>query len=251
MKLDHFQQTGVTHSEPDVSICGLLLLGGQSRRMGTPKAFLKSVSGETFLILQTTRLLATVKQIVIVCHEAQLSAVAQQLDTAFGSFSKSTHTLFVAENSIIHDTWINVDQRIVLTTDIKPFVGYGPLAGLFSGMLLSDYSYYLALAIDMPYMTNSFLRCLLDYVHANSGYDVYLPVDEQGKEQPLVAVYKRNPLVIERKLVQNELSLAAYYRQVNTHSIGQTYWHTWTSHDNPFMNLNYPDDYRTYIKEDT
>ena len=66
--------------------------------------------------------------------------------------------------------------------------GFGPLAGLAAALEHSSAEWNLVVACDMPYLTPEFLRFLLRAAEACET-DIVLPLDREGRAEPLCAVY--------------------------------------------------------------
>ena len=69
-----------------------------------------------------------------------------------------------------------------------PVEGFGPLAGLAAALEHSAAEWNLVVACDLPHLTPEFLRFLLRAAEA-AGTDVLLPLDREGRAEPLCAVY--------------------------------------------------------------
>jgi len=92
--------------------------------------------------------------------------------------------------------------RIVLVFDY--FKGFGPLAGILSGLERASSSYSLIVGCDMPFVNEDVVDFLFE-VAERGNYDAVVPQWENGMVEPLHAVYKREPMLaavlcaIERK----------------------------------------------------
>lgn len=92
--------------------------------------------------------------------------------------------------------------KIVLVFDY--FKGFGPLAGILSGLERASSSYSLILGCDMPFVNEDVVDYLFE-VAERGKYDAVVPQWENGMVEPLHAVYKREPMLaavlraIERK----------------------------------------------------
>jgi molybdenum cofactor guanylyltransferase len=78
-------------------------------------------------------------------------------------------------------TWRPEDVRFV--ADIPP--SRGPLSGLAASLAQMHTTHLLALAIDMPFMSESYLRYLCDQIEAGIG--VVPKID--NRSEPLAAIY--------------------------------------------------------------
>lgn len=135
-----------------MSVTGLLLCGGKSRRMGSPKPLLP-FEGSTFV-------------------EHRL---------------KSLRQLF-QEVLIVANSPSEYDDFGAVVKDIIP--DRGPLIGILSGLLVSRNEYCFVIACDMPLVDNKLIRQLCALRKENNA-DAVVAKHEQGIE-PLLAVYSRN-----------------------------------------------------------
>ncbi len=69
-----------------------------------------------------------------------------------------------------------------------PLPDFGPLAGLLAALEDSESEWKLITACDLPKLSAAFLRFLLHEAR-QSGADVVLPLDAEGRAEPLCAVY--------------------------------------------------------------
>lgn len=134
---------------------GALLCGGQSSRMGRDKALLE-VEGQPLWRLQLAKLSAVCDS-VIVCG------------------SPSQAALFAAEN-------------VRFAADAAP--GLGPLSGIARALELAQASHVLILAVDMPKMSEGYLRGLCGAVEERWG----VVPERDGAFEGLCAVYPRDLL---------------------------------------------------------
>lgn len=141
---------------------GIILAGGQSSRMGTPKELLL-IDGVP-LIERTLRLVAASvdRCTVISNHPERLSAVS--------------------------------DKAAMYPDDVP---GQGPLGGIATAMRTASSDILLVVACDMPALTSEVLQQLCAHHPVlESGYDIVYPV-WNGRAHPLCALYHRRlyPLV--------------------------------------------------------
>lgn len=129
----------------------LLLCGGQSRRMGSPKSFLP-YEGSNFV-------------------EHRLASLRQLFQ----------EVLLVANNPGDYDA-----LEVGVVKDIIP--QRGPLVGILSGLLVSRFDYAFVIACDMPLVDNRLIRQLC--AARKNGADVVILKHESGIE-PLLGVYSR------------------------------------------------------------
>jgi len=148
-----------------LTIAGILLAGGRSRRMGRDKALLPLPGSEhlTFVEHLSTMLTACCSEVVLVARDAEQAA-----EYAFADI----HTII----------------------DEAPDIG--PLMGLYSGLQAITTSHALVIAVDMPFVQPAVVRLLLSQPLDDA---LLVPV-VNGFHQVLLAVYPRSilPTVAER-----------------------------------------------------
>lgn len=155
-------------SEKELTLTAMLLVGGQSRRMGTDKAALM-VRGERL-------------------WQRQLGVLREA----------APHTLWISARA--RPDWCPEDVEVIL--DKPP--SRGPLSGITAALGRLQTSHLLALAIDMPQMTSGHIRKLWSSVEASRGV---VPINENWFE-PLCAIYPAEALdVASRVLSEERLSL--------------------------------------------
>ena len=135
-------------------IMGLVLAGGQSRRMGSDKALLER-DGETQL-------------------ERAMRLLGEQLERVFVS----------ARPSQSEDPLRNRYPQI-----IDRYEDLGPVAGILSAMDEFPDASWLVLACDLPNIDAETLRYLLEHVSNEHPATAYISVND-GLPEPLCAVYR-------------------------------------------------------------
>ncbi|MFI1713663.1 NTP transferase domain-containing protein [Streptomyces litmocidini] len=79
--------------------------------------------------------------------------------------------------------------------------GGGPLAALGAGVRETRADVLLVLSADLPFLDGTAVRRLLDALDATPGAEAALLADADGRDQPLVAAYRRAPLLRELALI--------------------------------------------------
>ncbi|MFI6683045.1 NTP transferase domain-containing protein [Streptomyces sp. NPDC050485] len=92
--------------------------------------------------------------------------------------------------------------RPVVWTREEP-AGGGPLAALDAGVRHTTAGSVLVLSADLPFLAAPTVDALLDAL-ARTGHDGVLCTDPDGRDQPLVAVYRAEPLRRELALLATE-----------------------------------------------
>jgi molybdopterin-guanine dinucleotide biosynthesis protein A len=132
------------------------MAGGASRRMGTDKSVL-SIKGRPIIERTCQRLAACFEQILISANEAN--------KFAFLGFQ------------IVPD---KVTEQ-------------GPLMGIASALEASANEINFVVACDIPRIELGYVRRILSEA-VNSDADIIVPVTDEGKYEPLFAVYRRSAL---------------------------------------------------------
>ena len=161
------------------TITGIILAGGKSSRMGEDKGFLK-LNGKTFMSSIIAALKPIVGEIIIVSNNSEYDVF--NLKRVADSMEDS-----------------------------------GPLAGLYSGLLHSETENNIVLSCDVPLISSSVLKKLLE--GAPSETEV-IQFESEGKTMPLVAMYKKECRHHFLKLLQtNERRLRFAIDQLNVKTI--------------------------------
>lgn len=197
------------HRVPSVrlgSLTGFVLAGGASRRMGQSKPGLL-LDGETMLDRQIRLLRSVARRVVVV------GGSPGYLD----------------------------DFNAPLVPDALP--GRGPLAGLYTALLESRTEFNLVLGCDLPFVN----RCLLAFIAERAiaaGWDVTVPRSQDGRMQPLCAVYHRRILYAVRTCLQSgENRPRAFFPRVRWKVIAWRELADAGFRPSMFNNMNTPEDY--------
>ena len=185
----------------------VLLAGGESRRMGTDKATFRFRGRSLWQVqLETLRRLRPAE-------------------------------IFVSART--DPLWRPADVRFI--PDTPP--SCGPLSGLAASLAKIHTPHLLALAIDMPFMTENYLRSMCDAIERGRG--VIAKIDNRA--EPLAAVYPREAEIDFRTaLAGTDLSLQNVVRYLVTS--GKLLEISVTEQEKPvFRNLNYMSDVEPMI----
>ncbi|MDO7173305.1 molybdenum cofactor guanylyltransferase [Mariniflexile sp. AS56] len=117
----------------------------------------------------------------------------------------------------------------------------GPLAGIYSGLKHSSSEYNLVLSCDIPLISTKILMKLLDAVDGNSEV---IQIESQGKNMPLIALYRKSCEQVFLKLLNaGERRLQRAVNQCQVKSV------VLTEADNSFtQNINTPAQLKEIIK---
>ncbi|MBP9007639.1 MAG: molybdenum cofactor guanylyltransferase [Methanospirillum sp.] len=138
-------------------ISALILVGGLCTRVNGYPKYLFTLENKTFLERQTEELRSCSDEILIVCRDEDQVAVLP----------------------VLHQVRYIQDLR----------KGQGPAGGIHSGAWHAEGEYFFVTACDMPFLNCVVIRHLINAV---KGFDAAVPVWEDGRYEPLCAVYRRD-----------------------------------------------------------
>lgn len=201
----------------DVQACigAVVLCGGQSRRMGKPKAWLPFRS--EFLLQRVVRRLSTVADPVVVVR-----APGQTLP-------ELPENTLVTEDTISHR---------------------GPLQGIASGLIALRETTDVAFvsSTDAPFVDPQIVTHFGEL--RGSSYDLVVPY-AAGRHHPLAALYSMHVLPeIERLLAANQLRLMDLLSRVRTLVVGEEELTKLDPRLRFLSNVNTPEDYRAALADD-
>ena len=139
-----------------MKFAGFILIGGKSSRMGEDKFSLK-LNQKTFLqIAGETLENAGIKQI---------------------SVAASKQSRFECKFPIVTDLYQN----------------RGALSGIHAALVNSTAEYIVVLACDLPFVSFDLIKMLRELAEKDSQFEAIVPLQSDGKKQPLCAVYQTKP----------------------------------------------------------
>jgi len=187
---------------PSEDVAGAILVGGHSRRFGQDKVLL-SFKGKPLISHLSGILEPLVREIMIVGHpRPEFEAL-----------------------------------KLRVVEDLLP--NAGPLGGIYTALKSTEAPFILVVAADMPFLSPSLLRKILQ---ARQGRDAVIPRGPRDFE-PLCAVYSRTCLgTIARNLERGENKVVRAIKGMNVLALeiiidGEE--------ENPFFNINFPEDYES------
>ncbi|NDI36145.1 molybdenum cofactor guanylyltransferase [Chengkuizengella sediminis] len=197
----------------------LILAGGQSRRMGTSKTFLPR------------------RDQLMIEH---LVFISQKV---------SEHTIIIShKNDVLKLNKLFIQNKnISVLQDEQQFKGFGPLAGIYSGMKHIKAEWYFVLANDMPNINISFLKGLQQCTLTHSESDIIIPIDN-GRMHPLAGVYRNQKNEIYEYLKEGNKKMTTFIDSRSTYKILEQEWGEWTNQGNIFFNMNTPADLTAWEK---
>lgn len=193
---------------------GIVLSGGQSRRMGTPKAWLPF--GDELMLPRVVRLLGqAVDRLVVV------AAPDQELPP--------------------------LPDSVCVVRD--PVAGRGPLQGLAAGLCAlpdsSEFAY--VTGTDAPFLAPDWIGCLAALI---GNHDLAIPFIA-GNLQPLAALYRRCAALpaAQRQLEANQLSLLSLCDVVRTRIVVDDELRRVDPRLRTVFNVNSPEDYHAALRD--
>jgi molybdopterin-guanine dinucleotide biosynthesis protein A len=192
----------------------VVLCGGESRRMGVPKAWLPF--GPERMLQRVVRLVATVaRPIAVVAAEGQVLP--------------------------------KLPADVVIARD--PIAGRGPLQGLAAGLdaLPDSLELVYATATDVPFLEPRWITRLAELI---GDHHLAIPyIDEEY--HPLAALYRRPAVlpVIERMLEQGNLRLKSIVERVPARVVYATEMREADQDLGTLRNLNRPEEYEQALRD--
>jgi molybdenum cofactor guanylyltransferase len=188
-----------------LKIAGFVLAGGRSSRMGSEKALLEV--GGVPLIVRTVRL----------------------VESAAGSATVVGGTAGIRALRLhgVADDW----------------PGVGPLGGIATALRVSEASWSLVVACDLPYLTKDWLAYLVARALASDA-DAVIAMNASGPE-PLCAAYRASAEPAIRSAVSlGNLKVRSMLENLRGEVIEPEEWKRFDSDGYLFKNMNSPEDYQ-------
>ena len=182
-------------------ITGVILAGGQSRRMGFNKAQAE-MHGESMLIRMIDKLKEITPIIAVSCGTTSYPNI----------------------------DWLQIPDE---------YPQCGPLGGIYSVMKVSNTSLHLVVSCDIPLVSTSLLEYIAASATQSNAL-ITVPIDENGQPQMMCAVYHKDVLPILKQQLDNhvfkmksllDLVSVEYIKITKEHPLYQ---------ENTFMNVNSP-----------
>ena len=149
--------------EKKIMRSALILAGGSGRRLGCKEKALIPIKGRTILEYNLDLFERLVDEVIISVRDDEQKCVLVQ---------------YTGERTIIADHYTDV----------------GPLAGILEGLKEAEGEYVFITACDMPFLNLEVIEMLFQRA---IGHDAAIPVWENKMLEPLHAVYRTSPMVIE------------------------------------------------------
>ncbi len=184
-----------------------ILAGGESRRMGAEKAFLK-LGGSTIIERVIDTVMQAASEIIIVTNDPK---------------------------NFAHLKTKNIPIDIV--KDIYP--GVGALGGLHSGLNHAAHEMVFVCACDMPFINPDLIRII---TNASADHDAAVPIINKYYE-PLIAAYSKNCIeAIEYHINKGDRQILSFYKDVKLREVTEDELKTVDKDLHSFININRPED---------
>lgn len=190
---------------------GFVLAGGKSSRMGAEKLALE-LNGESFLERAANVLRTSCKEVKLVLNEHQ-----------------------------------TVETEYEIVRDI--FKERGALGGMHTAFINCATKFAVILAVDLPFVTAEAIENLTKIALSSNKFLAYVPRQNDGKLQPVCAVYRANYCLpaLEKLLEENDsASIRAFLEQIFPKYIEAE---KLSENENLFFNVNFPSDAEEMLKK--
>ncbi|MEK7449057.1 MAG: molybdenum cofactor guanylyltransferase [Planctomycetota bacterium] len=175
------------------AVSGIILAGGESRRLGQDKAFL-TLGSKTLTEIIRDKLKS-------VLGEAELIISANQLEK-YKNFKRLSPAVAGTDSSPLRR-----GEKIV--PDVFP--ERSSLNGIYSSLRAAENFYGFVIACDLPLVNPEFIKYL---INQREEYDVVIPESLTGLE-PLCAVYSKNCLsLMERQLKNKNFKIIEFFPEI-------------------------------------
>jgi molybdenum cofactor guanylyltransferase len=183
-------------------VAGFILVGGASSRMGSDKAQLL-FNGRTSLEIIAAQLSAAVSDVALVG-------------------ARQVYRRLTWKNvPDLHDRW-------------------GALGGIHSAMAATDKEWAAIVACDLPFVTGDLFVHLISLIDDTS--DAIVPVQQDGRPQPLCALYRRETCLpeVDRLIAEDEHTPRALLAKVKTRWVEFGQLQDLAGAEHFFFNVNTP-----------
>lgn len=193
--------------ETSSTVSGIILAGGQSRRMGRDKALI-DFQGKPII----AHVIATLREL--------------------------TNDVLVVSNR--SDAYGPVGVRVVADYDPP----CGPLGGIAAGLQAMDSELAIVVACDMPFLNVPLLRWLIDQA---AGYDAVVPQTGAEYEPLHAIYRRTCYDPIVRRIEQGDRRVISFFADVRLRPIEEAAWRAIDPAGRSLVNLNTPGDLGLWV----
>ncbi len=186
-----------------MSICGIVLAGGQSSRYGRPKMF-ELYKGIPF-------------------YEHSIHSLT----------NSGVQSIYIVTNEELSPYFRSVNAELLIEKERHN----GPLSALsFAMESIKQHNWFFVLASDIPFVTSTFVKRMITYTGKQSS-DAIVPITGD-REQPLLSLYHRRCLPFAQEiLANNRKSMQPLLQSVNVEYV------QFSSIQKDFININHQEDW--------
>lgn len=200
-------QESVSRESLPLPMTAAILCGGKSSRMGRSKSFLP-FGGKTMIEHRFHSMKELFAEVVIVANDP--------------------------------DAYSQLSTDVV--KDIIP--NRGPLVGILSALLVSEFEHTFVIACDMPLVDNKLMRAMAQERH---GTDVLVLSHAEGVE-PLCGIYSKRCIEpLEESIFEGTLKAMDFLAEINAKLFAFEESAAATESLPPYFNVNTPQDYSELI----
>ncbi|MFC1928191.1 molybdenum cofactor guanylyltransferase [Chloroflexota bacterium] len=188
-----------------MSVASIILAGGKNLRLGRSKA-LEVIGGKSLIECVIERLKPLTGQLLIVTSQEQFN--------------------------------LPITFEAEILVDIYP--SKGPLGGIYTGLLASQFPYSIVVACDMPFLNSELLRYMIELC---GDFDAAVPRLGEGMIEPLHAIYSKSCLDnMKKRLESNQLGIHSFLNTVRVRYIERDECQRLDPELLSFFNINYQSD---------
>ncbi|MFC2004279.1 molybdenum cofactor guanylyltransferase [Chloroflexota bacterium] len=188
-----------------MSVASIILAGGKNLRLGRSKA-LEVIGGKSLIECVIERLKPLTGQLLIVTSQEQFN--------------------------------LPITFEADILVDIHP--SKGPLGGIYTGLLASQFPYSIVVACDMPFLNSELLRYMIELC---GDFDAVVPRLGEGMIEPLHAIYSKSCLDnMKKRLESNQLGIHSFLNTVRVRYIERDECQRLDPELLSFLNINYQSD---------
>lgn len=198
--------SGTEHNFNEGCKGAIILAGGDSKRLGRPKALL-DFNGRPLIALMVEWLGKLFPDIIVVTDRPELYS----------------------------------DLPVRLTGDLLKQKEKSPLRGIHAGLSVSSHPYQFVAACDMPFLNLELIKYMGRFA---PDYDAVVPHVGGEYFQPLHAFYKRTCIdIIERQVNRGHYKVSDFYRNLKIKFISRSEIARHDPDQESFININTWEDY--------
>ncbi len=253
-----------------MNLSGILLAGGQSRRLGVNKLLI--MTGRVPLFIdQIFKLSFFCSEIIISTTEQNLPFISRELRNIKGHLKNYSEILKVENVCNINPgervrSFLDRNEVKIVLDDIgvirpaKKPAETGPIAGIYSGLKEVSNYYSLIMAFDMPFISFRMIKTLVEIMGQDVGSDgkilssgmseksndAFIIKTEKGFEV-LSSIYSKGCLdALERNIINGDNKISDIFNHIKVKVIGEETLKARGLDLLNFFNINKIEDFRRY-----